>query len=330
MKTLVFCTTQEDQYLYEKYNTAGLRIDFTNEVLKEDNVFLTEGYDAIVIQTRCIIDAKMAKALKDKKVSFVLTRSAGYDHMDLKAIKENGLRAANVSLYSPNAIAEYVCMVIMMLLRKATKQLKKIENGDFRLNEIRGMELRKQTVGVIGGGRIGFETIKILSGFGGKILVNDPYKNAEIEKIAEYVELDEIYKKADIIVFHCPLLEENYHMINDETIEKMKNGVILVNPARGGLWDYEAVCDGLISGKIAAAGFDVYEQEKKYLRKCMSKEELPDSLRKLLELEQVIYTAHAAFYTDVAIENMIEVTIENLKEYEQGNPCKNELIKGDL
>lgn len=329
MRVKIFCASEEDRYLYMKYKPETLDYEFTAETLTDENAELARGMDAIVIQTRCIITTKLAGMLKDMGVKEILTRSVGYDHMDLKAMRQVGLKGANVAVYSPNAIAEYTCTVAMMLLRRMPAQMTKIGKGDFTLAGIRGREIRKLTIGVVGAGRIGLETIKIMAGFGGEVLVYDVRQNEEISQIATYVSIDDLYEKSDVIIFHCPLLKENYHMVNKDTIARMKDGVVLINSARGGLWDYEDVCSALKVKKISAAGFDVFEGEDKYLRKNVETSEIPKVLKELLSMDNVIYTAHSAFYTDVAIENMIEVTTENLTDYEKGIKCRNELIGDD-
>lgn len=328
MKILIYCATAEDKALYPKYAAEDMELQFEEKDLTADTVNEVQGFDAVVLLTRCIVDEKMADTMKKYGVKYVLTRSAGYDHMDLEALKENGLKAANVSLYSPNAISEHVCMVALMMIRNMRRQLHMIEQGDFTLNGIRGRELRKMTVGIVGAGRIGFETLKIFHAFTDHILIYDMYQREDVKQYAQYATLEQLYRESDLIIYHCPLTRENQHLLNDKTIKQMKDGVLLINPARGGLWDYGAVYEGLRSGKIGAAAFDVYETEKEYLRKKVPADQVPDELlQKLIREERVIYTAHSAFYTDVAIENMVEVTVNNLKEYKETGNCKNELIK---
>ena len=187
-------------------------------------------------------------------------------------------------------------------------------------------ELRDQTIGIIGTGRIGMESLKIFSSFTKDILLYDPYPREDAKAMGTYVSLDEIYEKSTLLVFHCPFTKENFHMVNGDSIRKMRTGVVLVNPARGGLFDHQAVLEGLKEGKIGALAMDVYEDEKNYLRKDLKGESTGDAVfDQLISREDVIYTAHTAFYTDRAIFNMIETTVENLWEYGQTGSCAHEL-----
>ncbi|MGN0372064.1 MAG: NAD(P)-dependent oxidoreductase, partial [Enterocloster sp.] len=225
-----------------------------------------------------------------------------------------------------NAISEHVCMTALMMIRNMKRQLRMISDGDYSLKGIKGRELRKMTVGIVGAGRIGFETIKIFRSFTPDLLVYDMIERNDVKEYASYVSLEELYERSDMIIYHCPLTEENYHMVNEKTIAGMKEGVILINPARGGLWDYKAVYENLKTGRIGSVAFDVYETEKNYLRRQVPPEELKDEvLTGLIRHERAIYTAHSAFFTDAAIENMFEVTAKNLLEYRKKGSCGNEL-----
>lgn len=330
MRVKIFCATDEDRKLYMKYqNKNDIDLFFTDITLTDENALKeTALYTAIVILTRCRIGEKTAKLLNENGVKYVLTRSAGYDHMDIAALNKYGIKAANVPLYSPNAIAEYVCMTVLMSIRNMKKQIHMIEHSDYTLNGIRGSELRNMTIGIIGTGRIGFETLKIMSSFSNNILTYDLYQKETVKEMATYVTLEELYSKSNIIIYHCPLTDATYHMLNEDIISKMKKGVVLVNPARGGLWDYDAVLKGLISGKIAGAVCDVMENEKQFLRKkayTETKITVDETMEKLMQREDVIYTAHTAFYTDTAIENMIEATVCSLQEINKTGTCQCEL-----
>lgn len=325
MKVLIFCATNEDHQLYPKYISDDLELTFEAEDLTIENADKTKGFEAVVILTRCMIDEHLAEILNRNGIKYVLTRSAGYDHIDTEALHRRGILVANVPMYSPNAIAEYVCMTALMSIRRMKRQNRMIEANDFTLSQIRGRELRNLTVGIIGTGRIGMETCKIFSAFTENILLYDIFQKDEAKEYGIYVALEQLYQKSDMIIYHCPLTTENKHMLNDSTLALMKENVVLINPARGGLWNYETVLKGLENGKIASAVFDVYDSEKNYLRKKLASDETIDPvLRQLLKKDNVIYTAHSAFYTDIAIENMIEVTADNLKEFSHEGHCTNE------
>lgn len=329
MKMLVMGHREEETRIFEKFNkNLKYEISYTHHILNTSNVEMTRGYDAICIAVNSIITEEIAKSLSELGVKYILNKLAGKDNLNLEAIYKYGLKAAYVPYYSPNAISEHTVMLILAALRKLKEQLHRINQHNFNIQGLQGRELRNMTVGVIGTGRIGCSTIKNLSGFSCKIIVNDQYEKEEIKSLAEYVSLEELLKKSDIIVFHCPLTENTYHLIDDRTIPMLKDGVCLINVARGGIFNTKAVLKALKSGKIASLAMDVYEEENTILRKDISSKELKDKeFEELLSMENVIYTTHTAFYTDEAISNMIETSLENLHEYEISGCCKNEVMK---
>ena len=329
MKVLVSSIREDEIEIFNKINEKyNYDLTFMTEQLTDDNLETAKGYDAISINAGCSITAGKAARLKEMGVRYIMTRAAGKDHLDIDAIKKEGLKSANVPAYSPNAISEHTLLLILATLRKLKKQLKEIEDRYFFITGLRGKELRSMTVGVVGTGRIGSQTVRNLSGFGCRILACDKYINPDVAGMAEYVSFDELLSEADIIVLHCPMIQENYHLINKETIEKMKDGAILVNTARGGLVDTQAVYDALTRGKISAFAMDVYEFEGKTQRKDYRGKELDDELLKnLLEMDNVIFTSHTAFYTDEAIENIIGTSLENISEWETTGSCRNETEK---
>lgn len=315
---IAFYHTMQDQYPVEPV--------FAREILSMETVSRTKGFEAVWILTVCKITEEVARALKENGVKYVVTRSAGYDHMDLNAMRVQGLKGANVPYYSPKAISEHAILTALSILRYAKKQQRMVAGGNFTLEGIQGRELNSMTAGVIGTGRIGCETISFLKGFGCRVLAYDVFENERARSMAQYVPLEELFSSSDIVFLHCPLTEENYHLLDEAALEQMKDGVYIVNNARGGLVDHRAVLKGLKSKKVAGFGFDVYEEEAAFLRKKDVKAEQYDPVfRELLEQENAVYTAHTGFYTDKAIESMILVTLENLKEYAMTGSCRNEL-----
>lgn len=329
MKVRVY-GAKEEEIAYSESLRLGypLELAYAKEVLGPDTVDLTRGYDAVWIVTACKITEAVARRLQENGVKYVVTRSAGYDHMDLAAMKQYSLRGANVPFYSPWAISEHAILTALSLLRLAKKQQKKIAAGDYTLAGVQGKELHTMTAGVVGTGRIGYETISYLKGFHCQVLASDPYENERTARIAQYVPLEELLAQADIVFLHCPMTADNYHLLNADTIGKMKDGVYVVNNARGGLIDHAAMLEALKGGKVAGFGFDVYENETAFLRKKDVKpEQLDPVFAELLSMDNVIYTAHTGFYTDKAIESMIQVTMDNLGQYAKDGCCKNELVK---
>lgn len=266
------------------------------------------------------------KKVAEAGVKYVVTCSAGYDHFDLDAMKKYGLKAANVPFYSPNAISEHAVMLLLGLLRHFRSQIKNVEAYDMSLDGLMGSEVRNQVIGIVGAGRIGSTTIKILSGFGPKkIYVSDNNERDDVKQYAEYLSLDELYQKCDVIIYHCAYSEDNHHMVNKDTIAKMKKGVLLINVARGGLFDAYAVLDGLKSGQLGGVALDVIEGEE-ILRKHKGENDLP-ILDELMKYSNFLFTMHTAFYTDEADRNQSDTTLENFNEYRLTGQCKFELIK---
>lgn len=327
MKVLLFQVNEgEMDYIQECNRRFLFELAFADFDFNTAGADAFKGFDALWITTGCKVTEQKAKELKSAGIRYIASRAAGTDHMDGKAMEKEGIRGANVPKYSPNAIAEHTVCLVLMLLRHMKRELSMIERYDFTLKGLKGRELRNMTAGVIGTGRIGAKTIQALSGFGCRIIAHDLYENEEVKNIAAYTDLEKVLTLSDIIILHCPLTKESERLINRDTISRMKEGVLLINTARGGLMDFQAVLDGLTEGRIGGAAFDVYDRETPYIRKKTEKDTFQDEvLSKLLSREEVIYTAHMSFYTDTAIENMILTTFENLKEYEETGHCSNDI-----
>ncbi len=327
MKIRVYGVQADERpYYREVQKRYGFDLTFASEILSADTVHLTKGFDGLIIMTNCKISGDVARALKQNGVRFLATRTAGTDHIDVAAVHENGLSIANVPSYSPNAIAEHTVMTALNLLRHTKRSARKIDIGDFTMTGLKGRELGSMTAGVWGVGQIGLATMRLLNGFGCRVLSYGTHPSEEAAKYSAPVTTDILLKESDIIFLHCPLRAQNYHMIDRPAITQMKDGAFLVNTARGGLVDAEAVLAALQEGKLAGYGFDVYETEAAFLRKNIGLAAVEDQVfRALLDRDDVIYTAHVAFYTDTAIESMISVTLDNLKEYELTGTCRNEV-----
>ncbi len=327
MKVLLFHVNKEETgYVNACNRKFGFELEFADFDFNSASAERFMGFDAVWITTNCKVTEEKLQQLKKAGVRYIVSRAAGTDHMNLAAMKESGIKGANVPRYSPNAIAEHTVCLILMCLRKMKRELNMIDRFDFTLNGLKGRELRNMTAGVIGTGRIGAKTIKILNGFGCRIMAYDLFKNPDVTDIAEYSDLDDVITGSDILILHCPLTKENERLINSRAITRMKKGVVLINTARGGLMDYDAVLEAIENGKVSAAAFDVYDGEAPYIRKKVERDKLESkTLKRLMENENVIYTAHMSFYTDTAIENMIMTTFDNLQEYEETGHCSNEV-----
>lgn len=327
MKVLLFNVNKDEtEYISQCNRKFGFDLelsDFDFNLAGEEKF---TGFDALWITTNCKVTKEKAELLKRSGISYIASRAAGTDHMDLAAMEAAGIKGANVPRYSPGAIAEHTVCLVLMCLRKMKRELNMVAGYDFTLNGLKGRELRNMTAGVIGTGRIGGETIKILSGFGCRILAFDLFENPELEGLVTYTDLNSVLAKSDILILHCPLTKENEKLINRDTLAVMKEGAVLINTARGGLMDYEAVLKAIEDGKLSGAAFDVFDGETPYIRKKVERGQLEsETLIKLMEKENVIYTAHMSFFTDTAIENMIMTTFENLDEYRKKGSCSNEV-----
>jgi D-lactate dehydrogenase len=246
----------------------------------------------------------------------------GYDHIDLHKAEELGVQVGNAT-YSPNCVADYTIMLMLMSVRKMKRIMERANINDFSLPGNQGREMPNLTIGIIGTGKIGRTVIKYLSGFGCKVYAYDLFKHDDVKKYAEYVELDTIYANCDMISIHMPLGDSNYHLINQDSIAKMKDKVIIINTARGGIIDSAALIEGLESGKIGAAGLDVVEKEFGLYYYDLKSQVLDNrELMILRSYPNVIVTPHMAFYTDQAIDDMVHHSIKScwLVEHGKENP----------
>ncbi len=282
-----------------------------------ENAHLAKGYEYISIITSKI-DSDLMERFCELGVKMISTRTIGYDHVDIETAARLGIHVSNVT-YSPECVADYTVMLILMSIRKMKRIMQRAEVNDFSLPGIQGRELPNFTVGVLGTGRIGRAVIRDLSGFGCKIFAYDKYENEAVKEHAQYADLDTIYRECDLITLHMPLLDDNFHLISKEAIKKMKDGVVIVNTARGGLIDTKALIEGIECGKIGAAGLDVIEDEfgmYYYDRKSdvLSKRDLYI----LRGFPNVVVTPHMAFYTDQAVSDMVKHSIESCLLYAEG------------
>ncbi|MBA1392966.1 D-2-hydroxyacid dehydrogenase [Bombilactobacillus bombi] len=286
-----------------------VEVQIEHELLTPESAQKAQGADGVVVYQQKPYTRETLQALHDAGINKMSLRNVGVDNIDMEAAKELDFQITNVPVYSPNAIAEHVIWTMGRLLRREPEYTAKIAKRDLRWAPEIGQEMRMQTVGVIGTGHIGRVIIDILKGFGAKVVCYDIYPNAQLQKEGLYVDsLDELYAKADIITLHVPSVKENIHMINDDSISKMKDGVIIVNAARGDLIDTDALIRGLDSGKVGAAGLDVYENEVGVFNENWEGKQFPDKrLENLLERKNVIVTPHTAFYTQTAVKNMVEI-----------------------
>ena len=249
----------EAKYFEEFEKTHDVRIVKCHGNPEGNNLELARGSECVNIITTKITEDVMA-TFADMGVKYIATRTIGYDHIDMKAAVQYGIAVANAP-YGPEGVADYTVMLILMALRNMKRIMQRTAIQDYTLSGLLGRELHDLTVGVIGTGRIGARVVRNLSGFGCRIIAYDLYRKEDVKKYAEYVDLDTLLRTADLVTFHTPLTDENFHLINRESLAKMKDGVVLVNTARGPLIDSDTLISGIESGKIGAASIDVVENE---------------------------------------------------------------------
>ena len=319
MRMFVFSMRTFDELpCFEKYCPQyGIEYDYTTETPCMDNLDLAKGYDVVNVITT-VFDQPMLKKLHDMGVKCIATRTIGYDHIDVDYAKSLGMGVIHIS-YSPNSVADYAIMMMLMGLRRMPHIMERANIQDYTLKGKIGRELPDCTVGVIGTGRIGRTVIRHLSGFGCKMLAYDLYENEEVKQYAEYTDLDTLLKNSDVITLHAPATDDNYHMIDAAAIEKMKQNVVIINCARGALMDTDALIDGIESGKVGFAGLDVVEHESGlYYFNRMGEPLHNPKLAILRSYSNVLVSPHTAFYTEEAVANMAENSIIGAMKYMNG------------
>ena len=320
-----FDTKAYDRPSFEKYGKEhDIQYRFLETKLNEDTVELARGCDAVCVFVNDTVNAQVIDKLYSYGVKLVALRSAGYNNVDVRAAFGK-VHVVHVPAYSPYAVAEHAIALLLTSVRRIHKAYNRTREFNFSLNGLTGFDFHGKTVGVIGTGKIGRIFIDICRGFGMKVIAYDlfPAKDSGIE----YVELEELFERSDIISLHCPLTDATRHMISREAIEKMKKGVVIVNTSRGGLVDAEALLEGIKDRKIGAACLDVYEEEADIFFEDRSGHILNDDLlSRLISMPNVIVTSHQAFLTEEALNNIAETTVGNILScFEKDGMCDNEL-----
>jgi D-lactate dehydrogenase len=303
-------------------------LHFFEARLTTETASLARNFPVVCVFVNDQLDRETLNILAQSDTKLIALRCAGFNNVDLKAAKEFGITVVRVPAYSPYAVAEHAVGLILTLNRKLHRAYYRVRDGNFALDGLLGFDLHGRTVGIFGTGKIGRITAKILAGFGCNILGYDLYPHAEFEQIGgKYVDSRELVAQSDIISLHCPLTPETYHLINTETINFMKQGVMLINTSRGALIDTKAVIKGLKSKKIGYLAIDVYEQESDLFFEDLSNEIIQDDVfQRLLTFPNVLITGHQAFFTEEALSNIAETTINNITKFEQGKFCENQVI----
>jgi D-lactate dehydrogenase len=329
IRILFYDAKPYDRASFEAVSAAYTHIEFKflNSHLNEDTAVIAKGYDVICIFVNDRLTASIADILVNNGVQLVALRCAGYNNIDLQSVFQK-LHVVRVPAYSPYAVAEHAVALMLSLNRKTHKAYYRTRDNNFTINGFMGFDMHGKTAGVIGTGQIGRIVIQILKGFGMTVLAYDKFPNqTHAEELGfEYVELDDLYKRSDIISLHCPLTKETYHLIDEKSIGKMKDNVMLINTGRGQLIDSKALVNALRDKQVGAAGLDVYEEESEYFFEDFSITIMDDDvLARLISFPNALITSHQGYFTREALSNIANTTLQNIDDYFQDKPLVNEI-----
>lgn len=329
MKIAVYGTKNYDRKYFELVNQRyGFELVFFDFMLSQPTAKTAAGCDAVCIFVNDDGSREVLAELAAVGVKLLALRCAGFDNVDLVAAKEFGIKVVRVPAYSPEAVAEHAIGLMLCLNRHIHRAYQRTREANFSLEGLTGFNMYQRTAGVIGTGKIGLAALRILKGFGMRLLACDPYPNPlALEIGAEYVDLATLYAQSDVITLHCPLTADNHHMLNAVSFSQMKDGVMIINTSRGALLDASAAIDALKQQKIGALGMDVYENERDLFFEDKSNEVvLDDVFRRLSSCHNVLFTGHQAFLTSEALTSISETTLENLAQLSKGEPCANQVM----
>ncbi|MGB8170402.1 MAG: 2-hydroxyacid dehydrogenase [Chthoniobacteraceae bacterium] len=328
MKVAVFSTKPYDQrFLSAASAHTDHDLVFLEDRLAERSAALAAGCEAVCAFVNDELGAPTLRVLAGQGIRVVALRCAGFNQVDVKAAEALGISIRRVPAYSPYAVAEFTIGLMLTLSRKYHRAFNRVREGNFGIDGLLGFDLHGRTVGFIGTGKIGLLTAKPLGAMGCALLGCDPFHNPEFETFGgSYVSLEALLERSDIISLHCPLTPESYHLINAQTLARMKPGVMIINTSRGALIDAVAMVEALKRGQVGFLGIDVYEQEADIFYEDLSGEILQDDvLQRLLTFPNVLVTSHQAYFTDTALQNIAETTIANLSDFEHGRASANEV-----
>lgn len=314
MKLVFFSAQPYDKSFFTQFNQNKHELVFIDIPLSEQTAELAAGADAVCVFVNDKVTADVIQKLATGKTKIIALRCAGFNNVDIEAAKAAGIRVCRVPAYSPEAVAEHAVAMLLTLNRKTHKAYNRVREQNFSLQGLLGFNLHGKTIGVIGTGNIGKAFCKIMLGFGCKVVAFDLIANKEMESDGVvYQPLMDVLK-ADIISLHCPLNEQTKHLINKDTIALMKRGVVLINTSRGGLINTHDSIKALKSGQISALGIDVYEQEEKLFFRNLSEDIIQDDeIQRLMSFPNVLITAHQAFFTQEAMEQIATTTLNNIQ-----------------
>lgn len=328
MRVAVFSTKPYDRQFLQEASRGRHELTFFENRLREDTAPLAQGHDAVCAFVQDDLGKPVVEILAGQGVRYVVLRCAGFNQVDLKEAARQGIRVARVPAYSPEAVAEHAVALIQTLNRKTHRAFNRVREGNFSLDGLVGFDLHGKTVGIVGTGKIGAAFVRIMHGFGCRLLAFDIQRDEALErgKNLEYVEMDTLLGESDIISLHCPLNKHTRHMIDASAVARMKQGVMLINTSRGGLVDTPAVIDAIKKGRIGSLGLDVYEEEAGLFFEDRSATIVQDDiLMRLMTFPNVLITGHQGFFTQEALGNIARTTLSNLDAFDSGSPVENEV-----
>ncbi len=330
MKIALFSTKSFDRRFFERANREETHeVHFLESRLSAETVDLARGYPCVCVFVNDIVDAEVIRRLEEGGTRFIALRCAGFNNVDLRALRESGLRLVHVPAYSPHAVAEHAVALILGLNRHLPWAYNRVRDGNFSLSGLEGFDLHGKTVGVIGTGRIGATFAGIMRhGFGCRVVAHDPFPSERLRASGvEFVALERLFAESDIVSLHCPLTPETDHLIDASALERMKRGVMIVNTSRGRVIDTPAVIEGLKSGRVGSLAIDVYEQEGDLFFEDLSDRVIQDDVfERLLTFPNVLVTGHQGFFTEEALTAIAEETLDNVSCLESGETCEKEII----
>jgi D-lactate dehydrogenase len=326
MKVAIFSTQSYDKQFFNLVNADfGHDLLYLEPALTATTAILAEGCDAVCIFVNDVVDKATLDVLQQSGITTLVLRCAGFNQVDLLAAKSLNIKVFRVPSYSPEAVAEHAVAMIMTLNRKTHKAYNRIREGNFSLERLIGFNLHGKKAGLIGLGQIGLAFAKIMHGFGTEVYAYDPV----VKDVPSYIQLtdyDTLISGADIISIHCPLNEQTRHMINQDSFNQMKDGVMLINTSRGAILDSNDAIEALKHGKLGYLGIDVYEQEDKLFFRDLSESLIADEqILRLMSFPNVLITAHQGFFTTEALTEIAETTLQNLTDAENGITNQNQL-----
>ena len=328
MKVGFFSVKPYDIDQFDRINqTFGLQIEYFDYRLCMQTVRLAYGFEVICAFVNDSLSEEVLIELSENGTKVIAMRCAGFNNVDLEVAKKLNLRVVNVPSYSPESVAEHTVALMLTLNRKIHKAYQRTRDANFSLTGLVGFNMQNSNVGIIGTGRIGLATIKVLLGFGCHVFAHDPYPNqAVLDLGVEYVPLEKIFMTCDIISLHCPLTSENHHLLNRESFSRMKPGVMVINTSRGGLLNALDAIEALKTGQLGSLGLDVYENEMELFFEDKSNEIIQDDVfRRLSSCHNVIFTGHQAFLTEEALSAIAFTTLTNITQIGDADHCPNEL-----